>query len=250
MFHSAVRRVAKSTVGIVATWTDDQNPPSMLRARLVGSGFFLADNLAITAKHVTDPVIQDGGVYKFDGSEWMGVLACDEFKETGLLVNARFLWGRVLCASPSQDAAVLLVPSSNARPLPTAEKPPKIGDTAGALGYPLAENMPRSIRGRLRFTGGFISHVGTSHFPGEQEEFTAFEMDTMFIPGISGGPVFRPDGRVFALTHGTVTLDGGLIGLSVAVGIAGLLPLLQDSLALIKAQANQKIPPESTETPG
>ncbi len=247
MFHGAVRRVAKSIVGIMATWTDENNPPAMIRSRLVGSGFFLADNLAITAKHVTDAVIQDGGVYKFDGGEWMGVLACDGFKETGLLVKPRFLWGRVLCASSSQDASVLLVPNSSARPVGIAEKPPKIGDSAGALGYPLAENMPQSIRGRMRFTGGFISHVGASQFPGEHAEFNAFELDTMFIPGISGGPVFRPDGKVFALTHGTMTLDGGLIGLSVAVGITGLLPLLQDSLALMKTLLDQKTPPKSRE---
>jgi len=128
-----------------------------------------------------------------------------------------------------------------------SEKAPKIGDSVGALGYPLAENMPLSIRGRLRFAGGFISHVGTSQFPGERAEFNAFELDTMFIPGISGGPVFSPDGRIFALTHGTMTLGGGLIGLSVAVGITGLLPLMRDSLTAIKTLLNQKTPPKSSE---
>jgi len=111
MFRDAVRKVSRSSIAVLGAWTDNQEPPSLRDCKLMGTGFFLREHLAVTAKHVVDEILKQGGYHVFAGCQWFLAAVTDGIDETGCIQNPRFEWARVVACSSDHDAAILFIPN-------------------------------------------------------------------------------------------------------------------------------------------
>ena len=146
---------------------------SVLRVKVVGgsgTGFLVRDSATVaTALHVV--------------SENTAIVV--ETRD-GDLINAR-----VHDFDPDADIAILsLERPLKALPFALASAPPRVGDTAYAIGNPLliGSEPTGEMEGLLgwSFTEGMVGAVGTE----------MLQLSTSLQPGNSGGPVFNQDGEV------------------------------------------------------
>jgi len=144
---------------------------------VTGTGFVIDDALVITNAHV--------------------VAGVDE-PQVRIRLGDRPMRASVVHFDPEIDIALLSVPELDAAPLPLAEEPARSGDPGAVAGFPESGPYrvePARIRTVVRALGDDI--YGQA---GIEREVYAFRGTV--LPGNSGGPLLRPDGRVLGMVFG------------------------------------------------
>lgn len=174
----------------------------------LGSGFFVSSRVFITCWHVIDSPVaphQGGDLYRLvnnlDGNH-------------GIVHEVNGGLGTDIHLYPDDDFAILL---STTKPdqafLPISYADIRIGDEIGVAGYPLAQ-LSTDQAGNLTL-GGIVYRVAkgvvnaaykTNLDSGDGHPLTGItvlEVNFLFVPGNSGGPIFEADtGRAIAYVKG------------------------------------------------
>lgn len=144
---------------------------------VTGTGFVIDDALVITNAHVVAGV---------DGPQ------------VRIRLGDQPMRASVVHFDPEIDIALLSVPQLEAAPLPLAREPARSGEPAAVAGFPESGPYrvePARIRTVVRALGDDI--YGQA---GIEREVYAFRGTV--LPGNSGGPLLRPDGRVLGMVFG------------------------------------------------
>lgn len=144
---------------------------------VTGTGFVIDDGLVVTNAHVvagvTDPRVR-------------------------VRLGDRPMRGTVIYFDPQIDIALVSVPEMTSAPLLLADEGLQSGDPAAVAGFPESGPYrvePARIRTMVRAMGDDI--YGQA---GVEREVYAFRGTV--LPGNSGGPLLRPDGRVAGMVFG------------------------------------------------
>jgi S1-C subfamily serine protease len=173
----------------------------------IGSGFFVSHSVFVTCYHVINPSNLphvDGDIYQ---------LICNQTGPTGItLTVAPAVVGQNLFLYADADLAILKTEGTPHQPfvaLDYGESRP--GREIGVAGYPLgriiAENdQPRFDAQIFRVAKGVITSSYTTNLRSEYvtvNQTPVIEVNFMFVPGNSGGPVFDAGtGQVLGYVHG------------------------------------------------
>jgi S1-C subfamily serine protease len=176
----------------------------------LGSGYFVSPEVFVTASHVlNDPRIphQDGDHYH---------LACNEGDRIAVHIIPDVKMGNQLHVFPESDLGLLIARGIKGQPFVALDYNDwRVGKEIGVAGYPVpklhAINNQLAYDGLLfRVAKGVITSTyrtnlqteGGQQLPG----VTLLEVNFLFVPGNSGGPVFDAEtGRVSAFVHGYTT---------------------------------------------
>lgn len=147
------------------------------RAAVSGSGFVVAPGRVLTNAHVVagvkDPLVRV------------------RQSEPGLPAT-------VVYFDPEVDVAVLLVPGLASPPLPLATEPAQSGDPAVVAGFPQSGPY-RTEPARIRTE---VTAMGDDIYGEAGVEREVYALRGTVLPGNSGGPLLRPDGKVLGLVFG------------------------------------------------
>ncbi|MBI1352222.1 MAG: MarP family serine protease [Actinomycetales bacterium] len=147
------------------------------RAAVSGSGFVVAPGRVLTNAHVVagvkDPLVRV------------------RQSEAGLPAT-------VVYFDPEVDVAVLLVPGLSSPPLQLATEPAQSGDPAVVAGFPQSGPY-RTEPARIRTE---VTAMGDDIYGEAGVEREVYALRTTVLPGNSGGPLLRPDGKVLGLVFG------------------------------------------------
>jgi hypothetical protein len=182
------------------------------QAFALGSGFFVSPTVFLTCNHVINGLQfphQDGDAYQLVSNV------------TGVSGNARGMenvrLGQQLQLFPDQDLALLIfpeIPGFAYAALEFGDVP--VGQEIGVAGYPLARLA--LVEDQLRYDGlifrvakGVVTSTYVTNIDSDQGRRLAglpiIEVNFLFVPGNSGGPVFDAEtGRVSAFVHGYATV--------------------------------------------
>ncbi|BAT61206.1 putative periplasmic serine endoprotease DegP-like precursor [Variibacter gotjawalensis] len=151
-----------------------------------GSGFFISrDGYAVTNNHV---VAQGASVeVKMD--------------------DGKTYAAKVIGTDPRTDLALLKVEGNNFPFVPLAEKLPRVGDWALAVGNPFG------LGGTV--TAGIVSANGRDIGAGPYDDF--IQIDAPVNKGNSGGPTFDVDGNVIGVNTAIYSPSGGNVGIAFAI---------------------------------
>jgi serine protease Do len=151
-----------------------------------GSGFFIsADGYAVTCNHVVDD------------AESVDVTTND-----GTTHHAR-----VIGTDPKSDLALIKVDGANLPYVEFADKAPRIGDWALAVGNPFG------LGGTV--THGIVSANDRDIGEGPYDDF--IQLDAPINKGNSGGPTFNIDGNVIGVNTAIYSPSGGSVGIGFAI---------------------------------
>ena len=175
----------------------------------LGSGFFISPTVFLTCHHVLNDVNaphQDGDTYHLVHNLGSGV---------GFFGINNVSAGGQLHLFAGADLALLEVrPSRPHQPYVALDfgQVPE-GVEIGVVGYPLP-NLLVTPAGELRYdgvlyrvakgvvTGTYTTQLNSTSLPGPVQA-TVLEVNFLFVPGNSGGPIFRADnGAVVGYVHG------------------------------------------------
>ncbi len=207
--------------------------PAVLRARISGTGFVVAEGLLATNRHVAEP--------------WYGDPESDALIRKGakptLEKLVAFFPGlpapvdiTPAVLSAHGDLAVLRVGNSQAvdklRPLPLADAPPNPGELVAVIGYPMGvlgmvAKSPTAVYERLALRHDDIgaanelaalSLIRPSATCGHLGDVVGDKLiyDAPTAHGASGGPVFNARGEVIGINAAYIDgFSGGTLGVSV-----------------------------------
>jgi len=178
-----------------------------LQVTALGSGFFVAKDVFLTCSHVLNSAEnphQDGDTYHLAG-HFAGKFAVHEIRQTAV--------GRDIFLYPDCDLGLIKAGGDVNQPyVALGYEDVPVGLEIGVAGYPL----PRLIQGadgKLQ-TAGLIFRVAKGVVTASYKtniqasttvlpELPVVEVNFLFVPGNSGGPVFNAEtGRVLAFVHG------------------------------------------------
>ena len=150
-----------------------------------------------------------------------------------IVVNDRDTYeGTVLGRDADRDLAVVKICCGNFTALAFADmQKVKVGDDLVAIGYPLNELMPRTLRPiyPLRYVAASVTKGVLSAFRYDTErDRRSIQYDAHANPGSSGGPLLSMDGGVIGInTWGITDTDGIKFAVSAVT--------IQEQLAALKA---------------
>jgi serine protease Do len=184
-----------------------------------GSGFFISrDGYAVTNNHV---VAQGASV---------------EIKmDDGKTYDAK-----VIGTDPRTDLALLKVEGNNFPFVPLAEKSPRVGDWALAVGNPFG------LGGTV--TAGIVSANGRDIGAGPYDDF--IQIDAPVNKGNSGGPTFDVDGNVLGVNTAIYSPSGGNVGIAFAIPadtVRTVVAQLKDKGAVTRGWIGVQIQPVTAE---
>jgi hypothetical protein len=174
----------------------------------LGSGFFLAPTIFLTCNHVINAARlphQQGDRYQFVQSLSQGTVKASALFELEI--------GQQIHAYPEWDAAIIDMPGEPQPYAAISYADAEVGAEIGVAGYPLSQVVPGPA-GAPQYPGiiyrvakGVITSAMSQRLnpmPDPQtNELNTVEVNFMFVPGNSGGPVFDAEtGRVLAFVHG------------------------------------------------
>jgi len=199
-FHEQVFEMRHVVFSVIR----ERQIPGAKTARALGTGFFVAPKIFITCDHVVNPVNdrhRPGDSY---------LLVANLTGKSGKLyrVDAPEL-DKDINLFPNLDLAVLRVMGADANQPYCALEYGTVweGQEIGVVGYPLAEL--RAVDGNLalnavlyRAARGCITALYSTN-DGALIDVPCIEVNFLFVPGNSGGPVFSADtGRVLGYVRG------------------------------------------------
>jgi hypothetical protein len=203
-FEDVVRDIRYAVFSLVRLVPASE--PNMYNPRVLGSGFFVSHNTFFTCNHVVNPddaPHKDGDLYR---------LVCNLTGTQGIhyqLPDVKV--GANLHLYPESDAALIQVnaDATQQQPFVALEYgviPP--GREIGVAGYPIAYMKSDLTYDSMIFR--VAKGVATASYPttlkytnGPLENIPVVEVNFMFVPGNSGGPVFdAKSGRVFGFVQG------------------------------------------------
>jgi Trypsin-like peptidase domain len=180
---------------------------NQVRATALGSGFFVSPEIFLTCNHV----INSAGNAHQDGDLYQLVCSRDAAGGIGYTVpNAT--QNQNLHLFPDADLAFLTVEGTREQSFVALEYGTwPVGKEIGVAGYPLPRLL--NVEGQLRYDGlvfRVAKGVIASTYPTELRpegvppiQAQVVEVNFLFVPGNSGGPVFDAEtGRVGAFVHG------------------------------------------------
>jgi len=211
---------------------DGQTPP-VLRARVSGTGFVVADGLLATNRHVAEPWYEDpdSAVLIKKGARPHLEKLIAFFPGLPQPVNL------IPAALSAQgDLAVLRIENFQAvgplRSLPLSERPPDPGELVSVVGYPMGvlgmvAKSPTAVYERLALRHddqnaaselAALSLIRPSATCGHLGDVVGDKLiyDAPTAHGASGGPVFNSQGEVIGVNAAYIDgFSGGTLGVSV-----------------------------------
>lgn len=158
-----------------------------------GSGFVVASDLIMTAKHVVD----ERGSY--------AIIFADGSRRDV----------KAMCISEESDCAVLQICKSDLVPL-VLETKILVGESITVIGSPL---------GSMKYFN-YVTHGIVSKLDVQQDELSSnpvVMIDAAVNPGNSGGPVFNAKGRVIGIAIAMLVYNHGMNFITPSIDIAVLL---------------------------
>lgn len=129
------------------------------------------------------------------------------------LADGRIEEAELVGASPEHDLAVLLVPDLDAAPIPLAEGPVSVGQTALAIGNPFGLDWT--------LTTGIVSALDRELPSPRGRGLTGLiQTDAAINPGNSGGPLLDASGRLIGVTTAIFSPSGASAGIGFAVPVS------------------------------
>lgn len=180
----------------------------------LGSGFFVSPTIFLTCHHVVNPVAnphRDGDCYR--------LVAVTDTRGMGVAHQiANVAVGQTLHLFPTCDLALFQLANATPQPFVALDYGDQmVGKEIGVAGYPLAALAPNP-NGDLLYNGlifrvarGVMTSTYSTNINQDQNvvlpEVPVLEVNFLFVPGNSGGPVFAAEtGRVMAFVHGYTTM--------------------------------------------
>ena len=129
------------------------------------------------------------------------------------LADGRVEQARLVGASPEHDLAVLRVPGLDAAPIPLAQGPLAVGQTALAIGNPFGLDWT--------LTTGIVSALDRELPSPRGRGLTGLiQTDAAINPGNSGGPLLDASGRLIGVTTAIFSPSGASAGIGFAVPVS------------------------------
>ncbi|HXW93677.1 MAG TPA: serine protease [Terriglobales bacterium] len=226
--------------GVYDVAYDGESPP-ILRARVSGTGFVVAEGLLATNRHVAEPWYEDPDsavlIRKGAHPHLERLIAFfPGLPEPVNLIQAAL--------SAQGDLAVLRIENLQSvgplRSLPLAEQPPDPGELVSVVGYPMGvlgmvAKSPAAVYERLALRHddqnaaselAALSLIRPSATCGHLGDVVGDKLiyDAPTAHGASGGPVFNSQGEVIGVNAAYIDgFSGGTLGVSVRA----LRPLIQ-----------------------
>jgi hypothetical protein len=222
---------------------------------IVGTALLIGPRLAVTARHNLDDIIERFGAKTV--SEKTAVVQEYAVRLYQILPGPQYNIWNVSSAWPCEtDIAILeLTPHGRTHPqVPVAWVTPMltfaplaVGQTVAGFGYhsSTVDTPPQpggehhiDLNDAPTVTTGQVEEILPTGNPGGRFTFPCFRVGARFDGGMSGGPVFAPDGFVCGLISGTLgNVDGEPISY-----VASLWPML---LMMISAKGPGNRPPHT-----
>lgn len=208
LFTEIVRDMRYCVYSAMRFRPDGSGTPGKVRHLGSGSGFFVGPNTFITCNHVLNPADNP----HVDGDSCMLVqnIGAGQARHTSAL---KLIVGTNLHLFPECDVAVIQIPG-NPQPYATVGYNDMLeGTDIGIAGYPLS-TIIAGPNGEPQFPGviyriarGVVTSAVKQWVDPRPNPRTrtlnTIEVNFMFVPGNSGGPIFDGEtGRVMAFVHG------------------------------------------------
>jgi hypothetical protein len=180
----------------------------------LGSGFFVSHDIFLTCHHVANSVAAP----HVDGDTYRLVSLTDSKGAGGVHQIGNVKVGETLHLFPDSDLALLRCVGRTDQPFVALEYGDvAIGREIGVAGYPVPQLLP-GPNGDLAYNGlifrvarGVLTSTYSTTINSDQgtalQDAPVLEVNFLFVPGNSGGPVFDAGtGRVMAFVHGYRTV--------------------------------------------